>query len=383
MTALAISARERRTILVVLVAGAFVAGVGFGAMHPLITLLLEQQGLSDTLIGLNATLMNVAILVGGPFVPRIVRALGPFNVLALNVALDVTLTLLYPTVEVYTAWCFFRFLWGLVGVQWWVITESWINLLAQDSNRTRVVGLYTAMLSLGMAVGPFVIAETGIDGYSPWFAILGLLLLGALPVLGVARTIPVVAHDENLRAFALVRRAPLVVVAAIVGGFADFAIMSLLPLYGLAHGLAQTDAATMLSAFTLGNVCLQMPIAWFADKVSRGSALVLCAVVTIACSIALPFAVADFVMLWIVLFLWGGVVFAVYMVTLGMLGAAFGPAELVAANAAFIVLYNVGGVVGPLGTGALMDAWSPEGLPTVVAVAMAIVLGFMVARRAR
>jgi hypothetical protein len=71
------------------------------------------------------------------------------------------------------------------------------------------------------------------------------------------------------------------------------------------------------------------------------------------------------------------------METLGMLGAAFGPAELVAANAAFIVLYNVGGVVGPLGTGALMDAWAPEGLPLVVAVAMAIVLGFMVLRRAR
>jgi len=71
------------------------------------------------------------------------------------------------------------------------------------------------------------------------------------------------------------------------------------------------------------------------------------------------------------------------MLALGMLGANFRPAEMVAANAAFIVVYNVGGTLGPVGAGALMDAWAPEGLPVLVGLASLVILGFALARRGR
>lgn len=383
MSVATMAARERRDALVALIAGAFVAGVGFGALHPLIALLLEERGVDNALIGLNASLINAAILVGGPFVPRVARRLGAFRSLALVVGVDAVVLLLYPGLESYGAWCVFRFLGGFVGVLWWVITESWINMLAEEATRTRVVAVYTSAMSLGFAIGPLGVAEIGIHGFAPWLVVLATLVIGAGPVLWVARGMPAVAHDEDVRALTLVRRVPVVMVAAVAAGFADFAIVALLPLFGLEHGLAAADAATMLTAFTLGNVCLQLPIAWFADKVSRRAALVLCALVSIACAAALPFAVADQVALWSVLFVWGGTVFSLYMVALGMLGSSFRAAELVAANAAFIVVYNIGGVLGPVGAGALMDAWAPEGLPALVGLAALVILGFVLARRGR
>lgn len=383
MSVVALSARDRVRCLVALIAGSFAAGVGMGTMNPLITLLLAQRGVDNAYIGLNAALVSAAILIGGPFVPRFVRAMGAFRALLFTVVVDAVLLVLYPGVEAYWAWCVFRFLGGLVGVAWWVVTESWINLLADDARRTRVVGLYTTMLALSMAVGPLVIAETGIDGVLPWLVILAILAISAVPVMAVARRIPVVAHDENLPALALVRRVPLVMMAAIFAGFADYAIMALLPIYGLERGLPPMEAAALLTAFTLGNVALTLPIGWFADKVSRRAALALCVIVAIACAAALPLAVADRVALWAVLFLWGGSVFAIYAVALGMLGAAFDASQIVAANAAFIVIYNLGGSLGPLVTGGAMDLWAPEALPATVALAMAVVLAFMFIRRAR
>lgn len=64
MSTIALSASERRRYLVALIAGSFSAGIGFGAMHPLIALLLEQRGVDNTLIGLNAGLISAAILIG-------------------------------------------------------------------------------------------------------------------------------------------------------------------------------------------------------------------------------------------------------------------------------------------------------------------------------
>ena len=378
-----LTAQERRTALVALIAGAFVAGVGFGALHPLIALLLEARGVDSALIGLNASLINGAILIGGPFVPRIARRLGAVRSLVLVIAVDVVLLLLYPNLQAYWTWCVLRFVGGLVGVLWWVITESWINLLADERVRTRVVGFYTAAMSLGFAVGPAGVAELGIDGWRPWLLVLATLIVGAVPVLAVARAMPAVAHDDTIRALALVRRVPLVMVVAVAAGLADFAIVGLLPLYGLERGLARPEAARMLTAFTLGNVVLQLPIAWVADKVSRRAALVLCATVTVVCAALLPFAVDDRTALWAVLFVWGGTVFSFYMVALGMLGASFRAAELIAANAAFIVVYNVGGMLGPVGAGALMDVLGPEGLPGLVGLAGAVIAGFAVTRRGR
>ncbi|MGH6719870.1 MAG: MFS transporter, partial [Alphaproteobacteria bacterium] len=151
----------------------------------------------------------------------------------------------------------------------------------------------------------------------------------------------------------------------------------------LRHGLADADAATLLTAFTAGNVILQLPIAWFADKVSRSAALVLCAVVAVVCAVALPFALGNLVALWLVLVAWGGVVFSFYMLALGMLGASFRASELIGANAAFIIVYNVGGALGPIGAGALMDAWAPEGLPLLVGLAGLVILTIALTRRGR
>ncbi len=374
MSAIALTARERRNALVALIAGAFVAGVGFGALHPLIALLLEERGYDRALIGFNATLLNVAILIAGPFVPRVARRLGALRALGLTVVVDLVILVLYPSVDAYWAWCVFRFAGGLVGVLWWVVTESWINLLATDTGRTRLVAAYTSAISLGMSIGPIGVAETGIHGWTPWLVVLVAFVVGSVPILGVARALPAVAHDDDIRALALVRRVPVVMVAAVAAGFADLAIVALLPLYGTARGLAQADAATLLSAFTFGNVVLQFPIAWFADKVSRRAAMLLCAVTALLGAVALPFVIHDATLTWAVLFVWGGTVFAIYMVALGMLGASFRAAELVAANAAFIVVYNVGGALGPVAAGALMDAWAPEGLPLVVGVASVVVI---------
>ena len=68
--------------------------------------------------------------------------------------------------------------------------------------------------------------------------------------------------------------------------------------------------------------------------------------------------------------------------TLGMImmGQRFRGADLAAINAAFIVLWGIGGITGPSLTGTAMDMWGPDGLPLVVAGGCLVYLGMAVAR---
>jgi hypothetical protein len=68
------------------------------------------------------------------------------------------------------------------------------------------------------------------------------------------------------------------------------------------------------------------------------------------------------------MFLWGGVSWGIYTLALGLMGEKFPATELAAANAAFVMMYEVGSVGGPIISGAAMDAWPLYGLPTVIAV---------------
>jgi MFS family permease len=158
-------------------------------------------------------------------------------------------------------------------------------------------------------------------------------------------------------------------IAAICGGLMDFALFALLPVYGLHHGLDQREAVLMLSVFTGGNVLLQIPIGWIADRTSRHTVLIACVLFSLAGALLLPFAIAAPALLYTLMFFWGGALFAIYTVGLGLLGDGFSRAQLAAANVVFVMVYQIGGASGPTLAGTAIDLIGSEGLVVVVAAA--------------
>jgi len=72
--------------------------------------------------------------------------------------------------------------------------------------------------------------------------------------------------------------------------------------------------------------------------------------------------------LWVTMFLWGGVSWGIYTLALGLMGERFAATELAAANAAFVMMYEIGSFFGPIVAGGAMDQWPRYGLPIVIAV---------------
>jgi MFS family permease len=152
----------------------------------------------------------------------------------------------------------------------------------------------------------------------------------------------------------------------------DFALYSLLPVYGLHHGLDQSSAVLVLTVFTGGNVLLQLPIGWLADHTSWRAVLLACVLVSLAGALALPFAMTTPVLLYSVVFVWGGALFAIYTVGLGLMGDGFPRNQLAAANVVFVMVYQIGGAAGPTLAGTAIDLLGPEGLIVVVAIAATV-----------
>lgn len=373
MTGSSFTAGERRLSLLMINLSVFGAGVAWGALLPLMALRLARQGVDASMIGLNTAMSPIAILAVGPFLPRLIARLGTLASICYGLSAAAVTVLLLPALPSLPAWFVLRFLGGAAVSVQWVVSETWLNLVASERDRGRVMGLYATVMALGFAIGPSLVGLVGIDGWTPFLLIVLAMLLSASPLPFSRGLAPAMPAHQQAPLIQLVRAQPLAMACAVLGGVADLALFSLLPVYGLRHSLDQAQILIAVSVFVGGNVVLQIPIGWLADHVSRRATLLLCILVTILGALLLRVAVGHGSWLHVLVFFLGGSTFATYTLGLGLLGDGFPRAQLAAANVAFVMAYQVGSAGGPILAGMAMDIIGPEGLAGVV-VASALVL---------
>jgi MFS family permease len=354
---------ERRWSLAAAIASVTVFGLGIGQAAPLMSLLLEARGTNVALNGLNAGAAFLGVIVGPLLAPRCVRQLGIRNFLLVCFALDIGLVLALKAFDSLTAWFVLRVLLGLVGSSIFTSGEAWINQLAGDVGRGRIIGVYAAALSAGFGIGPLLLSVTGVDGWLPFIINAAISALAALPLLGVGNLSRSFGRERGASPLTMFARAPLIVGVVAVFGLYEAALMALLPIWGVRMGLTDRLAAATLSAVYIGSIVLQLLIGWLSDRFSRIATLRLCSVVGLMGAILLVSLSVSPPTLFCLLFVWGGIASGIYPVALSMAGDRFRGTELVTVNAAMIIAYGLGALTGPALGGMAMDARNPQGLP--------------------
>lgn len=371
------SARLRN--LVAACAAITVFGFAMGLMFPLLSLLLERRGHSDDVIGFNAAMSPLGILVFSSFIPLAARRFGARAVTlaaALATAVVIMCYKLFPAIEV---WFALRFLQGVTVSTLFVLSESWIVKFADRGMRGRVVAIYASVLSASFGLGPVLIGLIGIDGWRP-FLIGTAVLVAAMVPLAMVRDPPAPETAEtasSLRSFA--PKAPLLLAAVGVFAIFDAATLSLVPVYGVRLGLDVQTSAYALSALVMGNVVLQFPIGWLADRFPKRSVLAGLALATCLLCLVLP-AVMGSLLMWPVLLAAGATGYGLYTVALAALGERFSGHELIQGAAAFATMWGSGALIGSVLAGTMMEWFGPHGLPLSLAVVLALFLAGLVVR---
>ena len=313
---------QRNQSLAAIIGTAFGVGVAVGAIVPLVSLSLARDGYNALMIGINSAMLPIAVILMGPLMPRIIARLGTLRSVYFGLGITALCVLLFPALPNYYAWCAIRFVIGLAGAIHWITSETWINLMATSRSRSRIMGIYASVMALGFVLGPLIINLTGIDGWTPFVAVSAALVVALMPVAFARQVPPIVSgHGAGVgRAFAA---APTVMVAALVAGFVDAGLFTQIPIYELRAGFARELAAASLSIFMAGNLVLQLPLGWLADRSSRRGILLLSTGVVAAGAVMYPLLLGSGFWLWVMMFLWGGVSWGIYTLALGLMGERF------------------------------------------------------------
>jgi MFS family permease len=159
--------------------------------------------------------------------------------------------------------------------------------------------------------------------------------------------------------------------------------MGLIPVWSIRIGMDQQAALTLVALLAAGNVIMQVPLGWLGDKFNRRSLLTICAAFCVIAALGAP-AVSETVWpLYILTAVWGGVVVGLYTFALNELGSRYTGAEFARGNGAFMSAYGLGALVAPPLLGMAMDAFPPNGMFRVLAVAAAAYLALLLLRKRR
>ena len=102
-----VSSNQRN--LVAACAAISVFGLAFGMTYPLLSLILESRGVSSAMIGINASMSTLGIVVFSPFIPAISKRVGTRRVAlvaAVLTALSMPALKFFSSLE---AWFVLRF----------------------------------------------------------------------------------------------------------------------------------------------------------------------------------------------------------------------------------------------------------------------------------
>src|SRR6202011_1370907 len=237
------------------------------------------------------------------------------------------------------------------------------------------------VFSIGIVAGPVLLEFTGTQGAKPFEIGAACLILTLLPMVVLRRVTSAAQEFTPLRGLSgALKTAPIVMLAALVAGLVESADLTLLPLFGLHSGLDERAALLLVAVFMAGNVVLQVPIGLLADRYGRKALLGICAVTSCIGPLLLQASLGG-PLLWPLLFLWGGTLYAFYSQGVALLGEEFAVEDLASANTIFVMVYCFGGVIGPSAGGMAMELWPRRGLPVLLsgaALLMLVGLGIVV-----
>ena len=380
------SAREDRApwaAMAGIIATVTVFAIAQGLTYPLLSFILERQETAALLIGLSAAMTPLGFILSAPFIPALARRVGgAWLAILCSVLAALTLVAIAWTQEVW-AWMTLRFLLGCFANPLSVISETWLVTITPASRRGRIMGLYSSVVSSGFCIGPLSLGLVGTQGWPPFMIGIVAFIVCGLIVLAVVPRLPQMPQDGGTTSvvgfFGL---APILLFAVSTAAAFEQTLLSLFAVYGAALGSAEQHIAPLITCFIAGNAALQIVLGRMAEHVGSRQTLLFCSSASVAACLALPW-LFDTWLIWPLVFVWGGVSFGIYTVSLIQLGERFTGHALIAGNAAFAFAWGIGGIAGSPATGLAMQLIGHQGLPLSLGLLSFVLVMLVMTERRR
>ncbi|AHN75233.1 hypothetical protein DA70_12810 [Pandoraea pnomenusa] len=360
--------------------GLFVTAVPFHAL---------KVGASTLSIGVIQSCYYGGFLLGAFYNRTLIERIGQHRAFVAFTALAALFVMGFAVSESVPMLCLLRLGTGFALMGMYTTVESWLNGSVPNTMRGRVFGSYLTINYLAVSAGQFLlnVGEAGSEGQL--LLVAGLFVAAILPIT-LMQGWPTRVADERLvkhpavslfdSVAEMARATPIAIPGCILAGFLYSAFYAIMPIYLTRIGFSIGSLSTLMGVALFGALLMQWPVGRLSDRMDRRTLSRRLALAAAAFCVPLIVIQAHW-LVFVLMFLFSAANFTQYGLIVSHVNDRTEPERRVAVSATLLILFSVGGILGPMIASVFVTLLGPGGLH-VFNVACALALA-RVARRAQ
>lgn len=341
----------------------------------------ETEGFPTVLIGLVTAAYYLGFLAGSRLTLRLLGSVGHIRVYAALASLLSATVLVTGMLVTPYAWIALRFISGACLAGQYVVAESWLNQLVTNSNRGRILSLYSLVTIVAYGVGQVSVGLVDANTLTVFGIAAIVTSLAVAPVaLSAEAAPPLVAPPERMSLRELFEIVPTGVITSVLVGVAHGSFLGLAAVYATRGGVADGRIGLFVALPTVGSLLLHLPIAAASDDIDRRAVGALAAFAAAGAAVLLVVSDVGSVPSMFAMVLIGGTTYPLYSIA-GAYTNDWVPTEkLTAAASQLVVLFGAGAFVGPFLASVVMGAIGNTGFAWTVVVVHATIGSYLLYR---
>jgi MFS family permease len=258
----------------------------------------------------------------------------------------------FPSVWI---WALTRFISAFCLAGLFIVIESWLLAAVHDSQKGQIMAIYLLAYYIIQALSQLLL-KINFSAY--WMAfglIAALAAFSIIPIVFAKNAAAITGHSKLASPLAFFKKAPLGVSSGLVAGLMFAMVYTMFPLFLAEAGYPADRIANIMSITLVGGALLQLPIGKISDHCDRRVVITIVSLLLALVSLLMALTYQHYLILMMLCFIWGGLIFVIYPLSISHTSDCVGRALAVSAVSVITLIYSAGSMLGPLGMSALMS----------------------------
>jgi MFS family permease len=360
-----------------------------------LALLLLTAGVYSTLVGIRAELKNLPTLISGGittayyagfllgswYTLRALKQVGHIRVYAALASLLSASVLITGAYDSPIVWIVMRSSTGFCFAGLYVVAESWLNGLASNTFRGRLLAMYNVVTIGAYGAGQLLVFNFDARTLTGFAFAAVVSSLAVIPVaMSEQASTPPVENNTHITMRELAKIVPTGAGTILLVGLAQGGMLGMAVIYATREGLSVGRVGILIAAINLGGMALTWPISSASDDIDRRIIGVLSTLAVIVLGLVMLTQTPSSWVTTALLFAIGGFSFPLYAVGGAYTNDWVSQEQMGAAASQLVTLYGFGAMIGPLVAAPFLDIIGTQGFAWSIISLHALILLFLIYR---
>ena len=342
---------------------AFCTGIIISYFYTVLVILQKYAGYSEFLIGSIASFGPLGLILSGFFVTKLLKKFGFYKIIFISaitqgLCIILMLEFFHP---INLSMCFFIF--GIMGGLTWMTMDTWVNIVSNNSNRGKSIGIYNSSVTTGLALGPLIVGVLGTSSRIPLIVCMILVGFKIISLISIKKYVNqvIIPEQSSKMKFSILAISPFVFFAIFCAGIEDSSFLALFPAFMINDFFTDKQIGLYIFIGGIFGVLCQPFIGALSDNFSKRIIIFLLLFSHICWLMLLNFSNSNPYLIIFALMISGFASTSLYTVTLAYLGERINVTDIAFATSLFIIIYELGEYLGPIIVGFNMNIYGNSG----------------------